>query len=490
MCAARRLHGVPGPVRLAPGRRPRRRRAGAAASRRVGSSTTTTSVAPASRAAISGHTTSGRPHSGCRTLGVDERMRVPSPAARITTVRSGTGGEGTGTTLVPSPAADLGSGVTAARGPLEPCDAGSNPASPVRRRVRRAKGQQDGPVRAARPCAIVLGCARCAAASLLPAVLVGRARSRRARPRPPTRSCPLAARSGPGHAVHGLLRVPRDGGRAVRRRDPRRRRARARPGESAPRLLVRVFGRPGRRARASGPASRARRSTARAPTARRQRRRDLGVDRRLRRARPCWRRRSSRSSARRSTRRRSGPHARRRRAGRPRAPRPARADRDAAHRARAQRAAAGARCEGRRTQRRRRSCRRRPRPSTAPGPQPLVPGSAVGVGLSSGDITIGAIGTVAYIDGDERVGVRAPVRRRRRAAALLLQDAYVSTIVNDPSQTADGSATYKLAGPVNDLGTLTTTASTRSPAGSARCRRRPRCASTRATRTAARRPSR
>ena len=59
-------------------------------SRRFGLSTTTTFPAPASRAAGTGHRISGRPQSGCRTLGSAERMRVPSPAAMMTTVGAGT----------------------------------------------------------------------------------------------------------------------------------------------------------------------------------------------------------------------------------------------------------------------------------------------------------------------------------------------------------------------------------------------------------------
>ena len=42
--------------------------------------------APASRAAWIGQCTSGRPQRGCRTFGRAERIRLPLPAARITTV--------------------------------------------------------------------------------------------------------------------------------------------------------------------------------------------------------------------------------------------------------------------------------------------------------------------------------------------------------------------------------------------------------------------
>ena len=52
----------------------------------------TTSPAPAARAASITHSTMGRPHTGCSTLGSDERMRVPRPAAMRRTVnRSGMG---------------------------------------------------------------------------------------------------------------------------------------------------------------------------------------------------------------------------------------------------------------------------------------------------------------------------------------------------------------------------------------------------------------
>ena len=59
-------------------------------SRRFGLSTTTTFPAPASCAAATGHRISGRPQSGCRTFGSAERIRVPSPAAMMTTVGADT----------------------------------------------------------------------------------------------------------------------------------------------------------------------------------------------------------------------------------------------------------------------------------------------------------------------------------------------------------------------------------------------------------------
>ncbi len=86
--------------------------------------------------------------------------------------------------------------------------------------------------------------------------------------------------------------------------------------------------------------------------------------------------------------------------------------------------------------------------------QQLRPGSAFGVGYASGDIAVGAIGTVAYTDGDsvwgfghefEAVGARS----------LLLQDAYVFRVVNNPVAIGGEPGTYKYAAAGHDIGTLT-----------------------------------
>jgi hypothetical protein len=86
-------------------------------------------------------------------------------------------------------------------------------------------------------------------------------------------------------------------------------------------------------------------------------------------------------------------------------------------------------------------------------PQPLVPGAAVSVGMTSGDIAIGAIGTVTYVDGANvwLFGHELDAAGRR---SLFLQDAYIHTVVNNPVGTADLS-TYKLGSPGNDVGTVT-----------------------------------
>ncbi len=93
-----------------------------------------------------------------------------------------------------------------------------------------------------------------------------------------------------------------------------------------------------------------------------------------------------------------------------------------------------------------------PRSSFSFPVQSLVPGAAVAVGYASGAISIGAVGTVAYTDGDRVWAFGHPldgVGRRQ----LLLQDAYVYTVINNPVQSGELS-TYKLAAPGHDLGTL------------------------------------
>ena len=87
-------------------------------------------------------------------------------------------------------------------------------------------------------------------------------------------------------------------------------------------------------------------------------------------------------------------------------------------------------------------------------PQQLRPGSAMGVGYSSGDVAIGAVGTVAYVDDAGTVwnfGHELDAAGRR---SLLLQDAYVYRVINNPNQLGDLGSTYKLAAAVHDVGTL------------------------------------
>src|SRR3954465_9379026 len=85
-------------------------------------------------------------------------------------------------------------------------------------------------------------------------------------------------------------------------------------------------------------------------------------------------------------------------------------------------------------------------------PQTLRPGSSLGVGLSSGDIGISAIGTVTYTDGPNVWGFGHPLDAFG-ARSLLLQDAYVYDVINNPLGT-EGLVTYKYAAPGHNLGTL------------------------------------
>jgi hypothetical protein len=85
-------------------------------------------------------------------------------------------------------------------------------------------------------------------------------------------------------------------------------------------------------------------------------------------------------------------------------------------------------------------------------PQTLRPGSAVGVGYSSGDIEYGAIGTVTYVDGDKVWAFGHPLEGVG-GRALLLQDAYVYDVINNPIG-GGGLETYKLSSLGHTLGTL------------------------------------
>ncbi|HEY6759871.1 MAG TPA: hypothetical protein VI318_10285 [Baekduia sp.] len=86
------------------------------------------------------------------------------------------------------------------------------------------------------------------------------------------------------------------------------------------------------------------------------------------------------------------------------------------------------------------------------GPQSLVPGASVAVGLAGGDIAAGAVGTVTYVDGSNVYAFGHPLDGAGRRS-LLLQDAYVYTVIDNPLDTEDNTS-YKLAAPGHDLGTL------------------------------------
>jgi hypothetical protein len=85
--------------------------------------------------------------------------------------------------------------------------------------------------------------------------------------------------------------------------------------------------------------------------------------------------------------------------------------------------------------------------------QQLRPGAAVSVGYSSGDLRLGAVGTVAYTDGN-RVWSFGHSFESAGARSLLLQDAYVFRVVNEPNAALTGGS-YKLAVGGHDVGMLT-----------------------------------
>jgi hypothetical protein len=90
--------------------------------------------------------------------------------------------------------------------------------------------------------------------------------------------------------------------------------------------------------------------------------------------------------------------------------------------------------------------------------EPPRPGSAMSVGYSSGDLAVGAIGTVAYVDGDRVWGFGHPFENSG-LRSLLLQDAYVYTVISNPNAGDETGSTYKLAAVGHDLGTISNDAS-------------------------------
>jgi hypothetical protein len=77
-------------------------------------------------------------------------------------------------------------------------------------------------------------------------------------------------------------------------------------------------------------------------------------------------------------------------------------------------------------------------------PQALVPGAAVAASLSSGDISVGAVGTVAYRDGDQVFAFGHSLDGLGRRS-LFMQDAYVFGVIANPIGVPDlGAMTYKL----------------------------------------------
>lgn len=84
--------------------------------------------------------------------------------------------------------------------------------------------------------------------------------------------------------------------------------------------------------------------------------------------------------------------------------------------------------------------------------QSLVPGASVAASYSSGAVPMGAVGTVTYVNGQTIYAFGHELDGAGRRS-LLLQDAYVYYVVNNPDPNVTPS--YKLAVPGHTLGTLT-----------------------------------
>lgn len=84
--------------------------------------------------------------------------------------------------------------------------------------------------------------------------------------------------------------------------------------------------------------------------------------------------------------------------------------------------------------------------------QTLVPGASVAASYSSGAIPMGAIGTVTYVNGPTVYAFGHELDGAGRRS-LLLQDAYVYDVINNPDPNTAPS--YKLASPGHTVGTLT-----------------------------------
>jgi hypothetical protein len=82
--------------------------------------------------------------------------------------------------------------------------------------------------------------------------------------------------------------------------------------------------------------------------------------------------------------------------------------------------------------------------------QQLVPGASVAASYSSGAVPMGAIGTVTYVDGSTVYAFGHELDGAGRRS-LLLQDAYVYYVVNNPDPTSS-QPSYKLASPGHTVG--------------------------------------
>ena len=79
-------------------------------------------------------------------------------------------------------------------------------------------------------------------------------------------------------------------------------------------------------------------------------------------------------------------------------------------------------------------------------PIDLQPGSAAGAGISSGEVGISAIGTVAYRDGDKIWAFGHPLDNAGERS-LFLEGAFVHQVIGNPHPAGETFGTYKLASP-------------------------------------------
>jgi SpoIVB peptidase S55 len=84
-------------------------------------------------------------------------------------------------------------------------------------------------------------------------------------------------------------------------------------------------------------------------------------------------------------------------------------------------------------------------PASGYAPVALRPGSAVAASISTGDLGLGAVGTVTYRDGEDIWAFGHPFEGLGRRE-LFLQDAYIYTVIQNPLGIQDlGAISYKLA---------------------------------------------
>ncbi len=81
------------------------------------------------------------------------------------------------------------------------------------------------------------------------------------------------------------------------------------------------------------------------------------------------------------------------------------------------------------------------------------PGGAVGTSYTSGELSLGGIGTISYVDGADvwAFGHQLEGVGRR---ALYLQDASISTVIVNPTTPLTDGSSYKLGAATRDVGTL------------------------------------